>query len=374
MAETNNVADITDRRALIESKIDKAGTAQIDIAAGGVDLKNVAQALEIAKVMAISGPCVPLYLRENPGSCLYHVMRAARWRMDPFAVAEDSYVVENRRTQEVRIAYGSRTIHAVVERNAPLKTRLRATYEGEGDARTCTVEGTFLDGETRSYTTPTLGTRRAKARNPDAEGKGGRGSPLWWDDPDQQLFYFASRSWARRWCPDVLLGAYSREELQEEDFEPRRLIDPRMPAIAQVEADKALASRLDPEAAARAGFNLPAVISEANSAATSAMTGGEPAVEEAQPAKPEKAKRTLRKVKEPEPTVEAPQEPADAPDAPQATTLPVSGPEALLDARKAGGRAFFNGQPFSDGARKYPEGSDLRAAWEEGYNARREAK
>jgi hypothetical protein len=107
-----------------------------------------------------------------------------------------SYVIND------RIAYMSQLIHAVIEGRAPLQRRLDCLYDGEGPTRTCTIVGQFIGGEIREYTTPKFKDIRVK------------NSPLWEDDPDQQLFYTASRSWARKWCPDVLLGVYTKEELQ----------------------------------------------------------------------------------------------------------------------------------------------------------------
>ena len=43
-----------------------------------------------------------------------------------------------------------------------------------------------------------------------------KNSPLWTQAADQQLWYYGTRSWARRFVPDVLLGIYSRDELEDE--------------------------------------------------------------------------------------------------------------------------------------------------------------
>ncbi|KWT64776.1 Ribosomal protein S1 [Comamonas testosteroni] len=42
-----------------------------------------------------------------------------------------------------------------------------------------------------------------------------RNSTLWADDPKQQLAYLAQKRWARLFAPDVILGVYSADELQE---------------------------------------------------------------------------------------------------------------------------------------------------------------
>jgi hypothetical protein len=242
-----------DRRELIESKIDKERSASILLYSGGVDLANLAQAFEIAKAMSTAGPCIPAYLQNNPGSCLYHIMRGIRWRLDPFAIAEDSYVVENKKTKELRIAYGSRTIHAAIERNAPIQKRLASSYLGEGGTRVCVVQGLFLDGEVREYKSPPLEAILKRRRQPDETGAGGAGSPLWWFDPDQQLHYFATRAWSRRWCPDVLLGAYTREEMLEEGGFEEKAIKP--PNGGEPPEDGGLSERLSAAALRSAGFS-----------------------------------------------------------------------------------------------------------------------
>lgn len=205
----------TTRRDLVERGLDaldpqKAGTVAVSHSAGGVSFASAMEVMEFAKLMAVSGHAVPEHLQNNPGACLRIVFQAIEWHMSPYAVADKSYSVNK------RLAYESQLIHAVVEARAPLKNRLDCKYDGEGATRTCTIIGNFLTGDTREYTTPKLGDIKVK------------NSPLWTVDPDQQLFYYGSRSWARKWCPDVLMGIYSREELREnpvigrepEDVEP----------------------------------------------------------------------------------------------------------------------------------------------------------
>ncbi|MDR8290104.1 recombinase RecT, partial [Acinetobacter baumannii] len=44
---------------------------------------------------------------------------------------------------------------------------------------------------------------------------GVRNSPLWEQDPRQQLTYLCVKRWARLHAPDVLLGVYTPDELEE---------------------------------------------------------------------------------------------------------------------------------------------------------------
>jgi RecT family len=189
------------KRDLVEGGIDaldlsKAGSMPVHHEpTGGVSRVDIAQVIELGKIMAASQDAVPEHCRGNVGVCVRICFQAVEWAMSPFAVADLSYIVNK------RLAYMSQLLHAVVEGRAPLQHRLECNYDGDGGERTCTVVGYFTSGDTREYTTPMIKDIRVK------------NSPLWKDDPDQQLFYYASRAWARKWVPDVLLGVYTREEL-----------------------------------------------------------------------------------------------------------------------------------------------------------------
>jgi hypothetical protein len=175
----------------------RAGMVKVSATAGGLAFASAIEVMDFAKLMAVADAAIPQHLRNNPGMCLAVTFQAVEWRMSPFAVANKSYVVND------RIAYESQLVHAVIEARAPLRERLDCRYEGEGPEQKCTVIGKFRDGTEREYTSPMF--KDIKTKN----------SPLWQSDVQQQLFYFSSRSWARKWCPDVLLGIYTREEMAE---------------------------------------------------------------------------------------------------------------------------------------------------------------
>lgn len=181
--------------ALDRNRVDKVAVSAI---AGGVSFASALEVMEFSKLMSLSQQAVPPAFRNNPGLCLAVTFQAVEWRMSPFQVANKAYVVND------RLAFESQLIHAVIEARAPLKGRLRCDYIGEGADLQCKVYGTFEgEEEPHEYTSPKFSAITTK------------NSPLWKTDPQQQLFYFSSRSWARKWAPDVLLGIYSREEIEE---------------------------------------------------------------------------------------------------------------------------------------------------------------
>lgn len=176
------------------------GEVAIESHGGGGMLRpsSLAEVVDFAQLMAKADVAVPKHLRGNVGACVSVAMQAFRWEMDPFAVANKSYAVND------RLAYEAQLCAAVVNMRAPIVGRPDYVYEGEGPSRTCKVVCVMHDGEVREYTSPRFDKITTK------------NSPLWKSDPDQQLGYFAIRSWARRHTPEVLLGVYTPDELREE--------------------------------------------------------------------------------------------------------------------------------------------------------------
>lgn len=158
---------------------------------------NFGEVVAFSEIMARSQHAIPRHLRDVPGACLAVTMQALRWELDPFLVASKSYNVKD------IIAYEAQLIAAVVHTRAPIKSRPNYAYSGEGADRRCTVSAVFEDGIERSYESPRIGDITVK------------NSPLWKSDPDQQLGYFSIRSFARRYCPEVILGVYTPEEAEQ---------------------------------------------------------------------------------------------------------------------------------------------------------------
>lgn len=150
--------------------------------------------VEFAQIMCKADVAIPKHLRGNPGACLAVAMRARAWRMDPFAVATKTYSVND------ILAYESQLITAVINKHAPIKGRLTPRFTGQGGDRQCFIEATTHDGQVLPY------------ESPKVKDIGVKNSPLWKNDPDQQLFYSSARAWARRYFPDLLLGVYDLDE------------------------------------------------------------------------------------------------------------------------------------------------------------------
>lgn len=178
------------------------GTAAAIFSPEGMD-----RLVRFATLMADSKATVPAHLAGKPADCLAVTMQAAQWGMNPFAVAQKTHVVNG------TLGYEAQLVNAVVSSSNLLATRLNYKWDGDwskvigktdkSPSLTVTVWAT-LKGESEPRTL-TISMAQAGVRN----------SPLWDQDPRQQLAYLCVKRWARLHAPDVLLGVYTPDELQE---------------------------------------------------------------------------------------------------------------------------------------------------------------
>ncbi len=159
-------------------------------------LNSFAELEKFSHFMALSN-FMPKHLRNKQADCLAVLLQALRWEMDPFSVAQKTYFVND------GMAYEAQLVNAIVLSRAQIKTRPRLSWTGEGEDLKCKVSATFLgEDEPLEF---------------EAEMKtiATRNSPLWKQQPKQQLGYFALRAWARLYCPDVLMGIYTKDEMED---------------------------------------------------------------------------------------------------------------------------------------------------------------
>lgn len=193
--------------------------------------------LRVAQVMSNGVATIPKHLQRNPADCLAVIMQSMQWRMNPFAVAQKTHLVNG------ILGYEAQLVNAVITSMAPTKDRIHYEWFGKWEA----IVGKFKeiesknkkddDGHFKKYRVPAwdikaeegLGVKVWATMKGESEPREltllmtqarTRNSPLWADDPKQQLAYLAVKRWSRLYCPDVILGVYSRDELEEIDVTP----------------------------------------------------------------------------------------------------------------------------------------------------------
>lgn len=164
----------------------------------------------MAARMATSKITTPKHLQGNEGDCMAIIMQAMQWGMNPYAVAQKTHLVNG------TLGYEAQLVNAVITARAPVKERLHFEWYGDWSK----VNG-------KDDKSPTLGVRvSATLRGENAPrvidismAQVGpvRNSPLWAADPRQQIAYLATKRWARLYCPDVILGVYTPDEVIERE-------------------------------------------------------------------------------------------------------------------------------------------------------------
>lgn len=195
------------------------GTAAAIFSPEGMD-----RLVRFATLMADSKATVPSHLAGKPADCLAVTMQAAQWGMNPYAVAQATHLVNG------TLGYEAKLVNAVVSSSSLLANRLNYRWDGDWSKvngktdkspnLTVTVWAT-LKGESEPREL-TISMAQAGVRN----------SPLWEHDPRQQLAYLCVKRWARLHAPDVLLGVYTPDELQEATPRVERDITPQSSTAA----------------------------------------------------------------------------------------------------------------------------------------------
>jgi len=160
-----------------------------------LDSQIFGQLQRVANLMS-SASLVPVHLRgpQKLGDCFLVAAQAFRWGMDPFAVAQATYVVSG------KLGYEGKLIAAIVNASGKLAGSLSYDYSGHGDDRKVVVSGK-LRGED-------------KAREIDGTVAGWKtNNEQWKKNPDQMLAYRGAREWARRYMPEAVLGIQADEEV-----------------------------------------------------------------------------------------------------------------------------------------------------------------
>lgn len=210
-------------------------TAQQERPNAGLMLMNPAIMQEVykfAEVMASGSATVPKHLHGNVADCMALTMQAMQWGMFPFAVVQKTHLING------VLGYEAQLVAAVVNSSGVVQDRFHFDWYGpwervigkfeirKGDKGEYRVPGwkladeqgcgvrvwATLAGETEPRVLDLL-LAQARTRN----------STLWADDPKQQLAYLAQKRWARLYAPDVILGVYTRDELEEA---PERELNP----------------------------------------------------------------------------------------------------------------------------------------------------
>lgn len=155
------------------------------------------QLQRVAKLMCSSG-LVPAHLRgqDKQADCFLVAAQAFRWRVDPFAVAQCTFVTSG------KLGYEGKLIAAIVNARINPGHALDYAYSGAGTDRKVVVTG----------------RRRGETKDRAIDGTVGgwaTANEKWKTMTDQMLAYRGAREWARRHMPEAMIGIQAEEEVRE---------------------------------------------------------------------------------------------------------------------------------------------------------------
>ena len=201
-----------------------------------VDANSFEQLERFATVMAKSKSMVPVHMQGNVGDCMAVAMQSLQWGMNPFAVAQKTFVING------VLGYEAQLINAVITTNAPVTGRLQFEWYGDWDLILGNIKEVKYtdkkDNKEKTFRTANwnieqerglgvrvwatiVGEQNPRVLDLKLVQAVTRNSPLWVQDPKQQLAYLAIKRWARLYCPDVIMGVYSPDELRDRNVSAR---------------------------------------------------------------------------------------------------------------------------------------------------------
>lgn len=195
------------------------------------NVQALGQLTAFANLMADSQVTVPAHLAGKPADCMAIVMQAMQWGMNPYAVAQKTHLVNG------VLGYEAQLINAVIASSSAIRGRFHYRYGGDWERCTKTREVTKeKNGKNGKYQV----TERVRDWTDEDEiglyvevgailrgeseitwgepiylsGVVTRNSPLWVSNPKQQIAYLGVKYWGRLYCPEVILGVYSPDEVE----------------------------------------------------------------------------------------------------------------------------------------------------------------
>ncbi|AMG65700.1 RecT family recombinase [Providencia stuartii] len=194
---------------------------------------SMSSVMRFAELMASGKATVPEHLQNNPSDCLAITMQAAQWNMNPFAVAQKTHIING------TLGYEAQLVNALVSSSKAIQGRFHYEYSENGwDKVTKSKEVK----ETKTGRNGSYDIMKRVRDWTDADEQGlwirvgailrgeneitwgekiylssivTRNSPLWVTNPKQQMAYLAVKYWARLYCPEVILGIYTPDELDD---------------------------------------------------------------------------------------------------------------------------------------------------------------
>jgi hypothetical protein len=209
------------------------------------NVQALGQLTAFAELMAQSAVTVPKHLAGKPADCMAIVMQAMQWGMNPYAVAQKTHLVNG------VLGYEAQLVNAVISSSSAIVGRFHYEYGGDWEKIAGKKDGrdelglfirvgAVLRGETDITWGENIYLADITTRN----------SPLWKTAPKQQIAYLAVKYWARLYCPEVILGVYSPDEVEPRTEKEINPAPAQRVSLADIKGDSVTTTHSAQESAA----------------------------------------------------------------------------------------------------------------------------
>lgn len=166
---------------------------------------NFIMAMQMAKALA-SSTIVPQAFQKNEANCLIAIEQAQRLRVSPMMVMQNLHVIQG------RPSWSSKFLIAAINNSGKFDMELQfeETQDKDGKPFSCTA-WTTKNG--RKVNGMTVDMDMAKE-----EGWLSKNGSKWKTMPQLMLRYRAASFFSSLNCPELTMGLYTREEMQDDDL------------------------------------------------------------------------------------------------------------------------------------------------------------
>ena len=211
--------------------IHNKAVSKIDTISVITNADSLDQMLRFADVMAKAHATVPAYLVGNPSDCTAITMQAMHWGMNPFSVAQKTQLING------VLGYEDELISAVIINCAPTTRRIEVEWLGDWDgilgrSRQVELNDSLSDTYIKNWSDEeeqTLSVRVWATLVDEREVREltlrmtqvvTKNSQRWFEDPREKLEQLAIKRWARLYCPDMIMGIHTPEEIRARKVMP----------------------------------------------------------------------------------------------------------------------------------------------------------
>lgn len=175
-----------------------------------LDTAKYNQMWRVANTFA-STQLIPKQYQGQPADCFIAIQMAVRLGVEPMMFMQSTYIVHGKPGMEAKLCI------ALINAKGPFTGPIQWRFEGKGKTRQCTAYATMKETGEVCESTVTRAT---------VEAEGWNKNPKWQSMEDLMFQYRSASFLGRLYCPEVLMGMQTMDELEDFNEQSRKDVTP----------------------------------------------------------------------------------------------------------------------------------------------------